>query len=407
MPRNTAPPAPGRARPRPGKTLTLDQVRKLPATCRVEDVAAALGVGRATAYELIADGTFPARVLPVGHRLKVVTASLVELLEARPRPGRDVSLSGSEPCTRCRLRTDHTPAARTCGPATPGHRIGADHVHVLETREPTGSPTGRLPHARPPPSHGGGPRTEPPDQGRLDADDTRQRPARPAAAPTRRPVMARHYSPPGTYERVRKSVLEDPSLTNAEFRLALYLATKPDRWVIHPRQLADALDRTVNEIETALRCLRRRGLVEEEITRTPDGRRIVRRQSRFRRDLILQPLDGPLLDGESAIQDLTSTNDKTTGQVSDGESAIRDLTCDDAVNPQVSSWVGILLGKRIPTLREDSQTCSEHSPGQPQSDLGGQPPNPLLGTGPRRPPGPAPGRPSLGCQNRAPSRRCA
>jgi hypothetical protein len=49
MPRNTAPPAPGRARPRPGKTLTLDQVRKLPATCRVEDVAAALGVGRATA----------------------------------------------------------------------------------------------------------------------------------------------------------------------------------------------------------------------------------------------------------------------------------------------------------------------------------------------------------------------
>ena len=47
-------------------------------------------------------------------------------------------------------------------------------------------------------------------------------------------VMARHYSPPGTYERIRKSVLEDPTLTNAEFRLALYLVTKPDRWVIHP-----------------------------------------------------------------------------------------------------------------------------------------------------------------------------
>jgi predicted DNA-binding transcriptional regulator AlpA len=86
MPRNPA--AAARA-PRPGKTLTLAEVRKLPAACRVEDAAAALGVGRATAYELIAAGTFPARVLPVGRRLKVVTASLIELLEARPPAGQE------------------------------------------------------------------------------------------------------------------------------------------------------------------------------------------------------------------------------------------------------------------------------------------------------------------------------
>jgi hypothetical protein len=73
---------------RPRKApLTLDQVRKLPATCRVEDAAAALGIGRATAYELVNAGNFPARIIPVGHRLKVVTASLIELLEARPPAG--------------------------------------------------------------------------------------------------------------------------------------------------------------------------------------------------------------------------------------------------------------------------------------------------------------------------------
>jgi predicted DNA-binding transcriptional regulator AlpA len=49
----------------------------------------ALGVARATAYELVAAGEFPVRIIPVGHRLKVVTASLLELLEARPPAGAD------------------------------------------------------------------------------------------------------------------------------------------------------------------------------------------------------------------------------------------------------------------------------------------------------------------------------
>ena len=78
-------------------------------------------------------------------------------------------------------------------------------------------------------------------------------------------------------------------------------------------------DRTVNEIETALRGLRRRGLVTEEVTRTPgSGRRITSRQRRFRRDLVIAP-DGQLLDGESAIQDLTCDDDKTAGRLLNGE----------------------------------------------------------------------------------------
>lgn len=66
---------------RPVRRLTLAQVRKLPATCRVEEAAAALGIGRATAYDLISAGTFPAQVLPVGGRLLVVTSTLLALLE--------------------------------------------------------------------------------------------------------------------------------------------------------------------------------------------------------------------------------------------------------------------------------------------------------------------------------------
>ena len=42
--------------------------------------------------------------------------------------------------------------------------------------------------------------------------------------------MARYTSPPGTYEPLRKELLEDPALTDAEARLIIYLATKPDGW---------------------------------------------------------------------------------------------------------------------------------------------------------------------------------
>ena len=46
--------------------------------------------------------------------------------------------------------------------------------------------------------------------------------------------MARHYSPPGTYERIYKHLLEDPTITDAEARLICYLATLPPDWEILP-----------------------------------------------------------------------------------------------------------------------------------------------------------------------------
>ena len=80
MPRNTRP-ATGKGSRPGGAHLTLAQVRKLPATCSVSDAAAALGISRSNAYDLVAAGQAPFRVLDVGHRKRVVTASLLAMLD--------------------------------------------------------------------------------------------------------------------------------------------------------------------------------------------------------------------------------------------------------------------------------------------------------------------------------------
>lgn len=61
--------------------LTLAQVRKLPAAIDVETAAAALGVGRATLYEALARGERPVQVITVGRRMRVLTHSLIAVLE--------------------------------------------------------------------------------------------------------------------------------------------------------------------------------------------------------------------------------------------------------------------------------------------------------------------------------------
>ncbi|WP_435270615.1 helix-turn-helix transcriptional regulator [Streptomyces sp. 1222.5] len=60
---------------------TLDQIRSWPATVDVSRAAAALGCSKSHLYELIKRGEAPVRVLPLGGRHRVVTASLVRLLE--------------------------------------------------------------------------------------------------------------------------------------------------------------------------------------------------------------------------------------------------------------------------------------------------------------------------------------
>jgi hypothetical protein len=63
--------------PRP----TLDEIRSWPATVDLSTAAPALGISRSYAYELAKRDELPCRVLHVGSRLRVVTSSLIPLLE--------------------------------------------------------------------------------------------------------------------------------------------------------------------------------------------------------------------------------------------------------------------------------------------------------------------------------------
>lgn len=61
---------------------TLEDVRKWPATVEVTKAASALGCSRSQLYAQIKRGESPVRVLSFGTRIRVVTASLIQLLEA-------------------------------------------------------------------------------------------------------------------------------------------------------------------------------------------------------------------------------------------------------------------------------------------------------------------------------------
>jgi predicted DNA-binding transcriptional regulator AlpA len=60
---------------------TLREVRSWPAAVDVEDAARALGISRASAYQSISEGTFPAEVIRVNRRMRVLTHSLIAVLE--------------------------------------------------------------------------------------------------------------------------------------------------------------------------------------------------------------------------------------------------------------------------------------------------------------------------------------
>lgn len=61
---------------------TLDEVRAWPATVDVPTAAQALGVSRSHLYALVKCGEAPVRTLAFGTSHRVITASLVRLLEA-------------------------------------------------------------------------------------------------------------------------------------------------------------------------------------------------------------------------------------------------------------------------------------------------------------------------------------
>jgi|SRR6185436_12503319 predicted DNA-binding transcriptional regulator AlpA len=62
-------------------TPTLTEIRNWPATVSVRMAAAAFGISTSHAYELITRGEFPARVIRLGSRRRVVvTESIVSVL---------------------------------------------------------------------------------------------------------------------------------------------------------------------------------------------------------------------------------------------------------------------------------------------------------------------------------------
>lgn len=60
---------------------TLAEIRTWPAVVGIEQAATALGLSRSWGYQLVAEGAWPTRVIKIGHRTRVVTASLLSLLE--------------------------------------------------------------------------------------------------------------------------------------------------------------------------------------------------------------------------------------------------------------------------------------------------------------------------------------
>jgi predicted DNA-binding transcriptional regulator AlpA len=59
---------------------SLDDIRQWPATVSVPTACSALGIGKSCGYDAARRGNFPARVIKVGGRYRVVTASLVQVL---------------------------------------------------------------------------------------------------------------------------------------------------------------------------------------------------------------------------------------------------------------------------------------------------------------------------------------
>jgi len=60
----------------------LTDLNNLPPTLDIPTAAKLLGLSRTKAYQLAKEGTFPCRVLRIGHSYRVPTQSLLRLLEA-------------------------------------------------------------------------------------------------------------------------------------------------------------------------------------------------------------------------------------------------------------------------------------------------------------------------------------
>lgn len=60
--------------------MNEDELRRLPVVVDLLTAAAALGIGRTTAYEMVRTGRWPTPVLRLGSRIRVPTAALRAVL---------------------------------------------------------------------------------------------------------------------------------------------------------------------------------------------------------------------------------------------------------------------------------------------------------------------------------------
>jgi len=81
----TVPPRrrPERRRPPAPPTLTLADLRDGPPTVDVRPSCRLLGISDAHGYALIKEDRFPCRTIKAGGRIRVITASLLEVLEGK------------------------------------------------------------------------------------------------------------------------------------------------------------------------------------------------------------------------------------------------------------------------------------------------------------------------------------
>ena len=77
---------------------SADEVLGLPVVVDLVTAGSVLGMGRSASYELARRGDFPVPVLRIGHRYRVVTAHLTQLLSPTPdAPGFDVHAAVHDP----------------------------------------------------------------------------------------------------------------------------------------------------------------------------------------------------------------------------------------------------------------------------------------------------------------------
>lgn len=62
------------------KVPTLDEIRGWPATVDPAMGGRPFGISRSYAYELIKRGAFPASIIEVGGKKRVITASILQIL---------------------------------------------------------------------------------------------------------------------------------------------------------------------------------------------------------------------------------------------------------------------------------------------------------------------------------------